>query len=50
MIIAVLGSILKPSADALNTPDPTPLFSAFCLTLALKLNFLFYAWALSIFI
>ena len=43
MIMAVLGSILKPSADALNTPDPTPLLSAFCLTLALEINFLFYA-------
>jgi hypothetical protein len=36
MMIAVFGSILKPSADALNTPDPTPLLSAFLLTLALK--------------
>jgi len=26
---------LKPSAEALNTPDPTPLLSAFLLTLAL---------------
>lgn len=36
MMIAVLGSILKPSADALKTPDPTPLLSAFLFTLALE--------------
>ena len=35
-MIAVLGSILNPSADVLNTPDPTPLLSAFLLTLALE--------------
>jgi len=35
MIMAVLGSILNPSAEALNTPDPTPLLSAFLFTLAL---------------
>ncbi len=35
-MIAVFGSILKPSADALNTPDPTPLLSAFLFTFALN--------------
>jgi len=35
--MAVLGSILNPSAEALKTPDPCPLFSAFLVTLALIL-------------
>jgi hypothetical protein len=34
-MITVLVSILKPSAEELNTPDPTPLLSAFSLTFAL---------------
>ena len=40
-MIAVLGSILKPSAEVLNTWDPAPLFSAFLLTLALDFIYLF---------
>ena len=45
-MIAVLGSILNPSADVLNTPDPTPLLSAFLLTLALENKIIYFTFEL----